>query len=183
MSGITFPHTIKNTLGESITFKGLITENGTEKIILEASVAPGSGPAMHVHYKQDECLKVTKGKMGYQLLGQEPQFINAGEEILFPKGIPHRFWNATEEDLLLEGWVSPPNTFLFFLSTLYAAQAKSGRSQPDAFVGAYLLTRYRNEYDMLEIPGFVRKVIMPLTVFIGNLLGKYKAFKDAPEPV
>ncbi|MCB0853860.1 MAG: hypothetical protein KDD63_16660, partial [Bacteroidetes bacterium] len=43
--------------------------------------------------------------------------------------------------------------------------------------------RYKSEYDIPEIPGFVKKVIIPITYHIGNLLGKYKHFKGAPEPV
>jgi hypothetical protein len=53
----------------------------------------------------------------------------------------------------------------------------------DAFDGAYLLTRYSAEYDLPEIPPFVKKIIIPITYFIGRLLGKYKHFRDAPEPV
>jgi hypothetical protein len=36
---------------------------------------------------------------------------------------------------------------------------------------------------MVEMPRFVKKVIMPATYRIGMLLGKYKHFKNAPEPV
>lgn len=36
---------------------------------------------------------------------------------------------------------------------------------------------------MLEIPLFVRRVIAPVIYFAGKVLGKYKHFKDAPEPV
>jgi hypothetical protein len=36
---------------------------------------------------------------------------------------------------------------------------------------------------MAELPGFVRKVVIPATNHIGGLLRKYKHFKNAPEPV
>ena len=82
-----------------------------------------------------------------------------------------------------KGWVKPANTIVFFLSAIYAAQNKSGKAQPETFDSAYLLTRYAQEYDLPEIPKLVKKTILPLTYWLGRLLGKYKHFKDAPEPV
>jgi hypothetical protein len=97
--------------------------------------------------------------------------------------VTHRFWNAGEKVLHCNGWVKPANTIVFFLSSIYAAQNKSGSERPEKFDGAYLLVRYASEYDLAEIPGFVRKVIIPVTYYIGLLLGKYKHFKNAPAPV
>lgn len=66
------PHTISNIHGEKITFLRIITnENGEEILELENEVQPKAGPPMHVHYKQDECLTVTEGRIGYQVLGGE----------------------------------------------------------------------------------------------------------------
>ena len=46
-----------------------------------------------------------------------------------------------------------------------------------------LLNRYKSEFAMLEIPGFVQKAIFPLVLFFGKLTGKDKKFADAPPPV
>lgn len=45
------------------------------------------------------------------------------------------------------------------------------------------MTKYKHEYDLSELPAFVKKVIMPTTYQIGRLLGKYKKFNGAPEPL
>lgn len=45
------------------------------------------------------------------------------------------------------------------------------------------MTRYASEYEMNEIPVFVKKVVLPIAYQIGKLLNKYEHFKDAPEPV
>jgi hypothetical protein len=79
--------------------------------------------------------------------------------------------------------VQPVNTVIFFLSALFAAQNKSGKAKPETFDGAWLLTKYASEYEMVEIPSFVKKIILPVVCFIGGLLGKYKHFKEAPAPV
>jgi hypothetical protein len=46
-----------------------------------------------------------------------------------------------------------------------------------------LLTRYRSEIRMLDIPAVVQKVAFPVLLAAGTLLGKCNKFKDAPEPV
>lgn len=178
-----YPHTIENSIGEKIIFKSVEQLPGGDKVIVESFCKPGAGPAMHTHHKQEEELTVLSGKMGYHILGQEPKFASPGESVLFKRGTPHRFWAEGQEPLHCKGWIQPANSIVFFLSSVYAAQNKSGKGEPEPFDGAYLLTKYSSEYDMPEIPSFVKKVIFPITVFIGGLLGKYKHFKDAPAPL
>jgi uncharacterized cupin superfamily protein len=138
---------------------------------------------MHTHWLQDEELTVVKGNIGYQVMGEEKRYAGEGETILFTRGVPHRFWNEGTETLNCRGWIKPANTIVFFLCAIYAAQNKSGKSQPDAFDGAYLMTRYSSEYDLPEIPAFVKKTIVPMTYFVGRVLGKYKKFSNAPKPL
>ena len=138
---------------------------------------------MHTHFMQDEELTVVSGKMAYQVLGQQPHYAKAGESVLFKRGTPHRFWNAGNEDLICRGWIQPANSIVYFLTAIYAAQNKSGKAQPEAFDAAYLMMQYAGEYDMAEIPPFVKKVVIPLTYWLGRLLGKYKHFVDAPAPL
>lgn len=45
----------------------------------------------------------------------------------------------------------------------------------------YLMNRYRSEFSMQEIPGFVQAVIFPIVLFLGKLQGKHKKFENAPE--
>ena len=180
---IIYPHIIENCIGEKLIFKELQKEPDGDRLIVENYVTPTNGPLMHVHWLQDESMTVVNGKIGYQVQGQPEQFAGEGETVLFKRGVAHRFWNAGEEVLHCKGWLKPANTIVFFLSSIYAAQNKSGKSEPEVFDGAYLLTRYSSEYDLPEIPPFVKKIIIPITYFIGRVLGKYKHFRDAPEPV
>ena len=36
---------------------------------------------------------------------------------------------------------------------------------------------------MFAIPPLVQKIAFPVVVVVGRILGKYKRFKDAPEPI
>ena len=178
-----FPHSIQNCTGEIITFKELVKEPGGDKLLVENFVNPNSGPPMHTHFLQDEVLTVEEGRIGYQVKGRSPQYATKGQTVFFKRGTPHRFWNAGDDVLHCTGYIQPANTIVFFLSSIFAAQNKAGKAEPEKFGGAYLLTRYSSEYDMNEIPGFVKKAVLPLVYRIGKLLGKYKHFKDAPAPV
>jgi quercetin dioxygenase-like cupin family protein len=181
---ITYPHVIENSIGEKIIFHELRKESDGDRLVAESfAITPGTGPVMHTHWLQDEGFTVVKGKIGYEVQGQPVKYAAEGDSIVFERGTPHRFWNAGQEALHCTCWVKPVNTFPFFITSIFAAQNKSGKGKPEMFDGAYLMTRYSAEYDISGIPKFVKKVVMPVTYFIGKILGKYKHFKDAPKPV
>ena len=180
---ISYPHTIENCIGEKLIFKEIQKEPGGDRVLVENYVTPGNGPVMHTHWLQDEALTVIKGQLGYQIQGQQKKYAGEGETVLFRRGIAHRFWNDGQEVLHCKGWLKPANSIVFFLTSIYAAQNKSGKAQPEQFDAAYLIKRYATEYDLPEIPKFVKKTIIPITYRIGKLLGKSTHFKNAPDPV
>lgn len=177
-----FPFTIKNS-GETITFLGISTVNGVETLEGYAEVLPGAGPPMHTHFRQDEGFEILSGTMAYQILGEEVKFAYPGETVWIKAGLPHKFWNAGTDILKCKGFITPPENFMFFLSEIYKSINKNKNGQPGMYDGAFLLNRYKAEFAMLEIPSFVQKVIFPVVLFLGNLLGKQKKFAHAPAPI
>ncbi len=177
------PHTITNGAGELLTFTRLVKDPTGEWLEGENLVQPNSGPPMHVHHIQDEHLSVVQGKMGVQLLGEAPKYFGPGEGATFKAGVPHKFWNAGTEPLVCTAWVKPVYNMEYFLTELFKSIEANGGKRPGIFDAAYLLNRYRSEFDMLSIPNFVKKVVFPVVLFFGKLLGKYTKFEGAPEPV
>ena len=51
------------------------------------------------------------------------------------------------------------------------------------FDAAFLMTRYRSEYAMLELPPLVRRVLIPIVYLVGRVLGKHEKYRDAPKPI
>lgn len=176
---IALPHTIETNTGEKIVFKGSYMKDGIEYLDVYNEVKPNVGPPMHVHYKQDECLTVLSGKLGYQHHGGEKKYAGPGETVLFNAGVAHKFWNAGDELLRCNGYISPPENVVYFLSQVFKSSNENG-GRPGLFDIAYLLNRYKSEFGMLEIPKPVQKIVFPVALFIGNLTGKNKKFKDAP---
>jgi quercetin dioxygenase-like cupin family protein len=183
MSTYTYPHIIENGAGERITFVRRIQDSSGDRLEGENLVKPGSGPPMHVHYYQEEALTVRQGRLGYQRPGEPPRFAGPGETVVFEPGDAHRFWNAGEDDLRCTAYIQPADNAEYFLTALFESQRESGGSRPDPFEVAFLMRRYRSEFYMAEIPAVVQRFVFPVLVIVGRVLGKYRKYADAPEPV
>jgi quercetin dioxygenase-like cupin family protein len=179
----TYPYTIDNGSGERITFTGRRQGPAGECVEVDGVAQPGAGPPMHVHYLQEEAVRVLSGRVGYQVPGNEPQFADPGESVTWPAGTPHRWWNAGTDEVRMIGRCTPPGNIEFFLSTLFASTKENGGKRPGLFDGAFLVTRYRSEFALLDLPAFVTAVVIPIVYRMGVVLGKYDKFKDAPAPM
>ena len=179
----TYPHTITNGAGEELTFLRYVENESGGMLEVENKVKPGVGPPMHVHHLQDESLTVVQGLIAAHVAGEKPTFHGPGETVTFRRGVPHRFWNAGENVLICKGWITPAYNVEYFLTELFLSTQMNGGKRPSAFDGAFLQQRYRSEFDLVEVPSLVKTVVFPLIVMTGNLLGRSRKFKDAPEPV
>lgn len=177
-----YPHAIDNGSGELLTFVKHVKDGSEDYLEVENVVQPNAGPPMHVHFKQEETITIIKGKMATQTPGKEPQYFEAGATVSFKPGDIHRFWNAGSEPLIGKGYVKPAHNIEYFLTQIFASTKANGGTRPGTFDTAFLLDRYKSEFDMFAIPPFVKKVIFPVALFFGKLLGKHKKFAGAPEP-
>jgi quercetin dioxygenase-like cupin family protein len=166
-----YPRTITNGGGERFTFVRRVTGPDGDRLEVEGFAKPGAGPPMHVHHLQEEAIVVVSGRLGYQVLGQEPQYATAGETKVFGAGVAHKWWNAGDVELHMTGWAKPPLNIEYFLSELFAATARNGGARPGLFDIAFLATRYRTEFTMIEIPMAVQRVVFPIVVAFGFMLG------------
>lgn len=178
-----YPHTIDNRAGERITFVRRVQDPAGDRLEGENLVKPGGGPPMHVHNYKEEVFTIRRGRLGYQRSGEPPRFAGPGETVVFEPGEPHRFWNAGEEDLRCTGYIQPADNVECFLTAIFESQRESRGSRPDLFEAAFLTRRYRNEFYMSEIPAVVQRFVFPVLVTVGRVLGEYRKYADAPEPV
>jgi quercetin dioxygenase-like cupin family protein len=179
----TLPLRIENGHGEVLTFERRVATPGGERLEVSNEVQPGAGPPLHVHHRQEEGLTVVAGRVGYQIQGEAPRYAGPGETVIFAPGVAHRFWADGDEVLRCTGYVQPPNNLVYFLSEIYRSTRESGGVKPNDFDAAYLLHKYRSEFAMPGIPGFVRRVVFPALRLIGRLTGKFERFAHGPAPV
>ena len=176
-----FPHTITGT-GEKITFLRTFVKDGVETLEANIEVQPKAGPPMHTHYRQDESMTIISGTMAYEIQGEKVKYAYPGETIFVKAGIPHKFWNPGDDVLKCKGYVTPPDNFIYFITELYKS-INENKGRPAMFDGAFLLTHYKSEFGMHEIPAFVQKFLFPIVLFFGKLAGKHKKFGNAPVPL
>jgi quercetin dioxygenase-like cupin family protein len=178
-----YPTKIENGAGEVLIFERVVPSPDGNCLDVRNEVQPGAGPPMHVHFKQEEGLTVVAGKMGYQILGEEPKFASPGETVVFKAGVAHKFWAEGEEVLRCTGFVKPALNMAYFLSAIYQSTKNNSGERPDDFDAAYLLHKYRSEFDILEVPGFVKSVLFPAFRLIGHMSGKFKKYENGPAPI
>ncbi|QJR36550.1 cupin domain-containing protein [Gemmatimonas groenlandica] len=183
MTTFVYPHTIDNGAGERLTFLRRVPSETGDRLEVENVVAPGAGPPMHVHHRQSEVLTVVRGRIGYQRPGQPAEYAGPGETVAFMAGDAHRFWNAGDDDLVCSGYIDPADNIEYFLGEIFASSRRSGGDMPNVFDAAYLTSRYRSEFTMLAVPAPVQRLVFPVLVAIGRLLGRYARYADAPEPI
>jgi quercetin dioxygenase-like cupin family protein len=178
-----YPHTIQVGEAEKLTYTRFVEDENGGYLECVNEVAPNAGPPMHVHWQQEESLTIVEGKMGVEIMGQGTQFFGPGDTASFKPGVYHRFWNAGETPLKCTGFIKPALNFEYFLTNIYQSTNENGGHRPGTFDSAFLLDRYRTEFDMASIPKFVKKVIFPITLKLGKLRGKHRKFSDAPAPI
>jgi quercetin dioxygenase-like cupin family protein len=183
MSRYSYPHTIDNGAGERLTFTRRVPGRLGDRLEGENVAAPGAGPPMHVHHLQEEGLTVIEGRMGYQRMGGPEHLAVPGETVVFAPGDVHRWWNAGDAELRCTGWVEPADNFEYFLDGIFASMRGNGGKGPHPLDAAYLTRRYRSEFAMLVIPAAVQRVVFPVLVAIGTLLGRYARYANAPAPI
>jgi mannose-6-phosphate isomerase-like protein (cupin superfamily) len=75
----------------SLTFKVASNDTAGNLFIIEhRDLQPGKGPALHLHYSQEEWFYVMESEVAIQV-GDQRLSLHAGESILAPRSIPHAF--------------------------------------------------------------------------------------------
>ncbi len=177
-----YPVRIDNGHGEVLVFERLVATPSGDRLEGYNEVKPGAGPPMHVHFRQEEGLTVVSGRLGYQTKGEPPRYAEVGETVIFTPGVAHRFWADGDVPLRCAAYIQPADNIVYFLSEIFRSVRTNG-GRPDPFDAAYLLHRYRSEFAMLAIPGFVTHVVFPILRLIGSMTGRFKHLEQGPAPL
>jgi mannose-6-phosphate isomerase-like protein (cupin superfamily) len=99
-------------------FSQRVIEISGDRALVDLKIAPhAEGPPKHMHITFDESFTVRSGSLTVWL-NTEKKVLKAGETVSIPKGMPHKLFNETEEEVALEpGYL--PVLFLAHLSHLY----------------------------------------------------------------
>ena len=85
-----------------------------------ASIIPPAPPEpLHFHPKQVSGGSVTSGALVFEVDGEERR-VGPGESIEIPAGVPHRFRNEGDEDVVSEQYFRPALDIASFFETFFA---------------------------------------------------------------
>lgn len=127
-------------LGNRYVLRG--EDAGGRFALIEHTIPPRRLAApMHVHEREDEYSFVLAGRMGAQI-GDEVVEVGPGELLLKPRGIPHAFWNAGDEETRVLEIISPGGFAQYFaeLAPVFAAEDGPDFSALGAIQARYGLT-------------------------------------------
>jgi mannose-6-phosphate isomerase-like protein (cupin superfamily) len=169
--------------GEILRMRRVRDGQGQIILALDGSLPPGSsGPPLHVHFHEHEEIIVKAGTLGAQI-GTERVVVQAGGTAVLPAGLRHRWWNAGDDLLENSGHAVPVVDLDRFLQALFAVLNASPDGRPSIFYLAHVLWRHRDTQLVAVPPPPIQKIVFPILLLIGHILGKYRgsSWPGSPE--
>jgi mannose-6-phosphate isomerase-like protein (cupin superfamily) len=122
--------------------------------ILEHTIAPRALAApTHTHRNEDEYSFVLSGRMG-AMIGDEVVEAGPGELVIKPRGVPHAFWNATDEETRVLELISPGGFEQYFADL---APILGANGPPDFAAMGQVQARYELTMDVDSIGPLVER--------------------------
>ena len=122
--------------------------------LIEHTVPPKALAApTHTHQNEDEYSYVLTGEIGVQL-GDEVLSAGSGELVVKPRGVPHAFWNAGDEEARLLELISPGAFDQYFTDMAPLLNVEGER---DFERIAEIQARYGHSMDMGSIEQLMRE--------------------------
>jgi len=176
--------TIRNRhTGEILRLSRARDAQGQIILNLDGSLPPrASGPPLHVHFHQREEGHVKAGILAAQV-GKENIVVPAGGTAVFAAGTLHKWWNAGDDLLEFTGQAIPAVDLDRFLQAVFAVLNASPNGRPSIFYIAHVLWRHRNTQLIATPPPAVQRIVFPVILFLGRILGKYRgsSWPGSPE--
>lgn len=169
--------------GEILRMRRVRDAGGQIALVIDGSLPPRmSGPPLHVHFHQREEVKVKAGTLAAQI-GREKIVVPTGGTGVFPAGGVHKWWNGGNDVLELSGQAIPAGDLDRFLQALFAVPNASASGRPSLFYVAHVLWRHRHTQAVLVPPRAIQRILFPLVLLIGRVLGKYRgnSWPGSPE--
>ena len=160
--------------GEILRMRRVRDAQGQIVLTIDGSLPPrASGPPLHVHFHEREEGIVKAGTLGAQV-GKEKIVVPAGGTAVFPAGVLHSWWNAGDDLLEFSGQAIPAVDLDRYLQAVFAVLNASPTGRPSIFYIAHVLWRHRHTQLLATPPRAIQRIVFPLILFVGRVLGKYR---------
>ncbi|MEO8098076.1 MAG: cupin domain-containing protein [Acidobacteriota bacterium] len=168
---------------EILRLRRVRDRQGQIVLSIDGSLPPGmDGPPAHIHFDQREEGSVKAGTLGAQV-GKENVVVPAGGSAVFAAGVVHRWWNAGDDLLEMSGRAIPAGDLDRYLQGVFAVVNASPTGRPSLLYLAHVLWRHRETQLLVAPPPAVQRIVFPVILFLGRILGKYRgsSWPGSPE--
>ena len=161
---------------ETFVFTTPESADAAEFEVRLGSGGSGGGDAMaHIHPETDETFTVRSGLLNVSVDGQEHE-LRPGETMTVPRGKPHFFRNAHEDDTVLVVRFTPAQHHLrFFLNFGTIAQNHpewfGPKGEPSFLLMALTLHTFKGHFYVAGPPVWVQKLLFATFAPIARLMG------------
>jgi quercetin dioxygenase-like cupin family protein len=155
---------------------GTEDSNGELSVVDMRVRAGGAVLGEHVHPNLDEHFTVLNGKIGYKLGGREGIAV-AGDSLVLPRGVPHDWWNAGDEEARVIVQIRPATRFEQMAITTFglAREGKTNsKGMPNLLQLAVISQEFADVVQFTNPPVWVQRLLFGMLAPVGRLLG-YKA--------
>ncbi len=160
--------------GETLRMRRVRDASGQIILNIEGSLPPrASGPPPHVHFHQREEGSVKAGTLGAQV-GKDKIVVPTGGTAAFAAGVVHSWWNAGDDLLEFNGQAIPAVDLDRYIQAVFAVLNASPNGRPSIFYMAHVSWRHRDTQLLATPPRAIQRIVFPLILFIGRILGKYR---------
>jgi mannose-6-phosphate isomerase-like protein (cupin superfamily) len=159
--------------GERLALKRVVQE-GAVCLELKGSLPPHrQGPPMHIHFVEDEVLHIKSGTLSAVIDGR-PLTVGPGASASIPRGAVHRWWNAGDEPLVLEGYARPVVDVDRYFQAVLEVMNAGPEGRPPLFYMAHVALRHRHTQAALLMPRPIQTLLFQVLVAVGTVLGRYR---------
>ena len=159
---------------EQMTFLKTAAETNGEYVLIELRAAAGGAvAAAHVHPAQTETFEVLSGKLGAKR-GREQVELGAGDVLVVPPTVTHKWWNAGEDCLVFRCEIRPALQFEQLIETMFslAADGKTNKKgMPNPFRLAVIANHHFGDVQLPLVPRVAQKAALALGAPVGKALG------------
>ena len=169
--------------GETLRMRRVRDSQGQTILALDGSLpARTDGPPLHIHFHEREEVIVKAGTLGAQI-GNEKVVVPTGGTAVLPAGVVHKWWNAGDDLLELSGRAIPAGDLDRYLQAIFSVLNASPSGRPSIFYIAHVAWRHRHTQALAMPPRALQRVIFPLILVVGRVLGRYRgsSWPGSPE--
>lgn len=167
--------------GERAVVRVGTVETGGAYAVVDLYIRPGGAVVgEHWHPAMEERFTVLRGRVGFQLAGQE-ETAETGKQIDVPAGVRHDWWNAGEEEARVRVDVRPAARFEALMLNLFGL-AQDGKTDSRGLPGllqlSLLVAEFRDVIRFTHPPQVVQVLVFGLLAPIARLLGYQSSYPE-----